>query len=398
MPPCLRGEIFWGAGSRCVSSARHAHAHRRAGPGAPLPVAGAPAAPSADRPADAGAAAWRGWPQRRGLGSLWIKRDDVSGPLYGGNKPRKLEWLLGAARAARAARRDHLRRHRHASRPGDGDLRPRRRPAHRAGAAAAAGDRPRPALPAARSGRRRRAASRRLRRRRRRQRAAPAAPPPLLRGRPLAIVPDRRHVGARRHRLRQRRLRARRAGAGRAPCRSPTRSSSPLGSGGTVAGLALGCRLAGLRSRVVAVLVTDILPPSPAACVGLARGALRRLRARRAGGAAGRPCSPTTSPSCATISAPPTAPSPTPASRRSACCSRTEGIELETTYTAKCMAALLDLAARPPYRDQTAAVLEYLQLGRRRRRASARCRTGARCRRHFIASSPARLGDPATAR
>ena len=39
--------------------------------------------------------------QRRGLGALWIKRDDVSGPLYGGNKPRKLEWLLGAARAAR---------------------------------------------------------------------------------------------------------------------------------------------------------------------------------------------------------------------------------------------------------------------------------------------------------
>src|SRR5512139_180365 len=35
----------------------------------------------------------------RGLGPLWIKRDDLSSPLYGGNKPRKLEWLLGAARA-----------------------------------------------------------------------------------------------------------------------------------------------------------------------------------------------------------------------------------------------------------------------------------------------------------
>jgi len=35
----------------------------------------------------------------RGLGPLWIKRDDVSCALYGGNKPRKLEWLLGAARA-----------------------------------------------------------------------------------------------------------------------------------------------------------------------------------------------------------------------------------------------------------------------------------------------------------
>src|SRR5262249_40709264 len=30
-----------------------------------------------------------------------------------------------------------------------------------------------------------------------------------------------------------------------------------------------------------------------------------------------------------------------------------EGLALETTYTAKCLAALLDLATRPPYRDQT---------------------------------------------
>jgi hypothetical protein len=30
-----------------------------------------------------------------------------------------------------------------------------------------------------------------------------------------------------------------------------------------------------------------------------------------------------------------------------------EGVRLETTYTAKCMAALLDLAAQAPYRDRT---------------------------------------------
>jgi hypothetical protein len=30
-----------------------------------------------------------------------------------------------------------------------------------------------------------------------------------------------------------------------------------------------------------------------------------------------------------------------------------EGIALETTYTAKCLAGLLDLASRPPYRGQT---------------------------------------------
>jgi D-cysteine desulfhydrase len=37
-----------------------------------------------------------------GAGELWLKRDDVSGPVYGGNKVRKLEFLLGDARAAGA--------------------------------------------------------------------------------------------------------------------------------------------------------------------------------------------------------------------------------------------------------------------------------------------------------
>lgn len=32
--------------------------------------------------------------RRLGLGSLWIKRDDLSGELHGGNKVRKLEYLL----------------------------------------------------------------------------------------------------------------------------------------------------------------------------------------------------------------------------------------------------------------------------------------------------------------
>jgi D-cysteine desulfhydrase len=34
-----------------------------------------------------------------GIGSLYVKRDDMSGPLYGGNKVRKLEFLLGEALA-----------------------------------------------------------------------------------------------------------------------------------------------------------------------------------------------------------------------------------------------------------------------------------------------------------
>ena len=34
---------------------------------------------------------------------MWVKREDRSGPLYGGNKVRKLEWLLGAAKASGAS-------------------------------------------------------------------------------------------------------------------------------------------------------------------------------------------------------------------------------------------------------------------------------------------------------
>ena len=37
-----------------------------------------------------------------GLKDLYIKRDDLSGKLYGGNKPRKLEFLLGDALRVRA--------------------------------------------------------------------------------------------------------------------------------------------------------------------------------------------------------------------------------------------------------------------------------------------------------
>ena len=35
--------------------------------------------------------------QRLGVGQLWVKRDDLSGELYGGNKVRKLEFILGDA-------------------------------------------------------------------------------------------------------------------------------------------------------------------------------------------------------------------------------------------------------------------------------------------------------------
>jgi D-cysteine desulfhydrase len=124
----------------------------------------------------------------------------------------------------------------------------------------------------------------------------------------------------------------------------------PLGSGGTVAGLVLGLALAGLASRVVAVLVTDIVPPSARSLARLARASARRL---------GRACGEISAPvgerdfpvvreylgrgyGCATEDA-------ERARRRFA---DREGIELETTYTAKCAAAFLALAERPPYRGR----------------------------------------------
>ena len=37
-------------------------------------------------------------------GAAWVKRDERSAPMYGGNKPRKLEFLIGNAIARRARR------------------------------------------------------------------------------------------------------------------------------------------------------------------------------------------------------------------------------------------------------------------------------------------------------
>ena len=38
-----------------------------------------------------------------GFENLWIKRDDMSSSVYGGNKIRKLEFILGQARKENAA-------------------------------------------------------------------------------------------------------------------------------------------------------------------------------------------------------------------------------------------------------------------------------------------------------
>jgi D-cysteine desulfhydrase len=288
--------------------------------------------------------------RRRGLAALWIKRDDVCGPLYGGNKPRKLEWLLGAVRqrgrggvitfggigthhglaTAICARdaglrtvlvllpqpvTDHVRHCLLLDHAAGAEL-------HLASSVAGVVARALRLCAVAR-----------------------------LQGRPLAIIPAGGtsalgiigYVDAACELAEQVR-------AGAMP--EPDAIFVPLGSGGTVAGLALGCRLAGLRSRVVGVLVTDILPPSPARLVRLARAALHRLQRASSEVPA------------VTLNADDVVivrdylgagyGSPTDAGLAAQeLLLEEEGIALETTYTAKCMAALLDLAARPPYHGQT---------------------------------------------
>jgi D-cysteine desulfhydrase len=62
----------------------------------------------------------------------------------------------------------------------------------------------------------------------------------------------------------------------------PSHVVMAVGSGGTAAGLALGLRLAGLRTRVVGVVVNDTLRLDARAILRLARRAERLLRRRGA--------------------------------------------------------------------------------------------------------------------
>jgi len=123
----------------------------------------------------------------------------------------------------------------------------------------------------------------------------------------------------------------------------------PMGSGGTVAGLTLGVQLAGLQSRVAAVVVTDILPPSARKLARLAGGTLELLRRHVE--------IPEVSVAAADFRIIPgyVGPgygAPTDAAREAlALMERHEGIHLETTYTAKCLAGLMDAVREPEYRD-----------------------------------------------
>lgn len=126
----------------------------------------------------------------------------------------------------------------------------------------------------------------------------------------------------------------------------PARIFVAVGTGGTLAGLALGLRLAGLRTRVVGVLVSDILPPSTARVARAARAAHALLRRADASVPDER------------ISAAdfdltreqlgPGYGASTPAAERAVAIAAEAGLRLETTYTGKCLAALIERARGGP--------------------------------------------------
>ena len=126
----------------------------------------------------------------------------------------------------------------------------------------------------------------------------------------------------------------------------------PMGSGGTVAGLVLGAKLAGLRSRVAAVLVTDIFPPSTDKLARLAARCLTLLRQC----AADVPAVTVAAEDFTVIQGyvGPGYGAPTDPGRQARdLMEALEGIHLETTYTAKCLAGMIDAVRVPDYRSGT---------------------------------------------
>jgi D-cysteine desulfhydrase len=124
----------------------------------------------------------------------------------------------------------------------------------------------------------------------------------------------------------------------------------PVGSGGTLAGLVLGAQLAGLRSRIVGVLVTDILPPGPQRLARLANATLALLRRHDASLPATRVEASAFEITHAQLGA--GYGSATAAGEDAAARASRAGLALEQTYTAKCLAEIVarlgDGRARAP--------------------------------------------------
>ncbi|MBW2313627.1 MAG: pyridoxal-phosphate dependent enzyme [Deltaproteobacteria bacterium] len=118
----------------------------------------------------------------------------------------------------------------------------------------------------------------------------------------------------------------------------------PIGTGGTLAGLAVGFALAGLATRVVGVLVTDILPPSPRRLAHMANSTLRHLRRHAPDAPAFRIG--TGDFDRVTDQLGEGYGAPSPAGEEAVALAGELGLTLETTYTGKALAALRDAAQR----------------------------------------------------
>jgi D-cysteine desulfhydrase len=284
-----------------------------------------------------------------GLPELWIKRDDQTGTLYGGNKVRKLEWLLADARARghRSVLTTGALGSNHAlattiyarecglraqlvliPQPITAHVRRTLLLDHAYGATIHAV----PSIAAAR-----------------RRVLGLLARGVLGRDRPYLVptggsspIGTLGYVNAALELAEQMA-----AGA----LREPAAIVVPLGSGGTVAGLVAGVKLAGLATRVIAVRVTDLLPPSPEMLARLGNRALAVL-ARL--GATLPPLTITPAdvdvrsdwlgPGYGAVT-----PEALEACRRMAA---TEGLTVETTYGAKALAGALRLGREAPWRDR----------------------------------------------
>ncbi|MEV6772450.1 pyridoxal-phosphate dependent enzyme [Nocardia sp. NPDC051030] len=125
----------------------------------------------------------------------------------------------------------------------------------------------------------------------------------------------------------------------------PTHIVTAVGSGGTVAGLSLGLRLAGLPTRVVGVVVNETLRLDEPTLSRLAGRTARLLRDR--GARLPETLSPTGNLEMVTDYLGPGYGHPTPeATTAQTLSSNLEHLTLEPVYTAKAMAALLDMNAQ----------------------------------------------------
>ena len=119
----------------------------------------------------------------------------------------------------------------------------------------------------------------------------------------------------------------------------------PVGSGGTVAGLALGLRIAGLRTRVPGAVVNDSLPLDAPTLVRLANATGDLLRER---GATDVPTLSVDDLDARTDWLGATYGDPTPASVAMVEAAARQGMQLEPVYTGKALAAVADLGTRLP--------------------------------------------------